>query len=343
MFDNKKQTDMKNSILFGFKPLLVIAVISLFTLNSCGSYQYVSTTDGIYDDDEPGYTVIEEVEETEASTPNYYGNYFKGKAIESEGIITEEEEIFTEVDSYESTSNNESSNAGWGENSSDVVINVYNNGWNNYGWNNPYSFYGPNLWGWNSYRGYNRYANGWNNWGWNNWACNIGFYGGWNFPNYGYGYGYNYGYYGNPYNSYGFNNYNRYGRNYAYNNYRRNSLNNSYFNRNSALNSRLSNSRLRRNTSNGTRVNSTPRTKNSSVRPRTNTSKPRTVRPRTNTSQPRSVRPRTSSPRSSTPRNNTYSSPRPRSNNSYSSPRTSSPRSSSTRSSSTRSTSRRPR
>lgn len=335
---------MKNYTQLKLNSAFVFACFSLIMLSSCGSYQYVgSTSDGIYSEDEPEYVVIEDVSYQEEPNSNYYSNYFREKALEVES--TEDvDPVFTDVDSYESQSNiNSNQNAGWGDNSSQVNINVYDsgwnnwgwgypyNGWNNWGWNRPFGWnygYGWNNWGWNSW--------GWNNWGWNNWGWNSGFYGGY------YGglhpfYGYGYGFYGNPY--YG---YNGFRNNYAYSTSRRGSSN-GYLNRNYAPNSRSSSLLNRRGstTSNGTRVNSQPRGRTeSSTRPRVNNSsnQPRTSSPRYNTprkntprtSTPRTSTPRTSTPRSSTPRATTprSSTPRsystPRSNSSYSSPRSSS-------------------
>lgn len=325
---------MKNYTQLKLNSAFVFACFSLIMLSSCGSYQYVgSTSDGIYSEDEPEYVVIEDVSYQEEPNSNYYSNYFREKALEVES--TEDvDPVFTDVDSYESQSNiNSNQNAGWGDNSSQVNINVYDSGWNNWGWGYPYN--GWNNWGWNRPFGWN-YGYGWNSWGWNNWGWNSGFYGGY------YGglhpfYGYGYGFYGNPY--YG---YNGFRNNYAYSTSRRGSSN-GYLNRNYAPNSRSSSLLNRRGstTSNGTRVNSQPRGRTeSSTRPRVNNSsnQPRTSSPRYNTprkntprtSTPRTSTPRTSTPRSSTPRATTprSSTPRsystPRSNSSYSSPRSSS-------------------
>jgi hypothetical protein len=247
---------MKNYTQLKLNSAFVFACFSLIMLSSCGSYQYVgSTSDGIYSEDEPEYVVIEDVSYQEESNSNYYSNYFKEKALEVEG--TEDvNPVFTDVDSYESQSNvNSNQNAGWGDNSSQVNITVYDNGWNNwgygyanYGWNNW--GYGYNSFGWNRPYGWN-YGYGWNNWGWNS-GFYGGYYGGF-YPNYGYGYGY----YGNPY--YG---YNGYRNNYAYNNTRRGS-GNGYLNRNYNSNSRNNNnsvlSRRSSTNSNGTRVSTQPR------------------------------------------------------------------------------------
>ena len=332
MFDNKKQAVMKKYTFIKAKTVTLVTLLALF-LSSCGSYQYVgSTSDGIYGEDESkGYTVIEDAPETTEASSDYYSNYFREKGLDAEEV-TEEEEVFTDVDSYSSNTEQQvTNNSGWGEGSSNVTINVYNNGWNNWGWNSPYyGRYGWNNWGYNSWGyqniGWNNWGwsnwgwnNNWNHYGWNNWGWNGGFYNGWNNPYYSY--------YGNGY-------YNGYRRGYAYNNSRRGSYRSSYLGKNAySSRSRLGTKTPR---TSKPRVKNTPRTRPRANSPRTSQprTKPRAVKPRRS---PRASSPRTSTPRSSSPRS--YSTPRSSSPRSYSTPRSSSSSSRGT----SRSSSRRPR
>jgi hypothetical protein len=310
MFDNKKQAVMKKYTFIKVKPLAAVTLLALF-LSSCGSSQYVSSSsDGIYGEDlSRNYTVIEETQKTPETSSIYYNNYFKEKGLEVEQVI-DNEEVFTDVDSYSSNTDTDvSNNSGWGEQPSNVTVNVYNSGWNNWGWNN----WGWNNWGWNNWGWNTAYYSGF---GWNNWGWYGGFYNGWNNPYYGYGY------YGN-----GYYNYDRYRRGYTYNNrrasYRGNYLDRYTNNRRSGLN--------------GSKARPSRYKTTNTSRPRSNANTPRSSQPRT---KPRAVRPTRSSPRATSPRTT-----RPRA----SSPRSSSPRSySSSRSGSSsrgssRSSSRRPR
>jgi len=145
--------------------------------SSCGSYQNVSyyDRDGIYGDVDKPQNNNQNPQVSQQN--NQYKEYFGSLQNNNEGV-----ETFTDVENYKSNydnaqqnNNSEYSNgySGWGNNSSNVNINVYDtnwgwNSWNNYwnwnigwGWN---SWYGPN-WGWglNSWYGPN-----WG-WGWNNW------------------------------------------------------------------------------------------------------------------------------------------------------------------------------
>ena len=337
---------MKKYTLPKLKQVAYLLIISL-TLSACGSYQYAgSTSDGIYEEDSPDYTVTEEVVEENNTPSDYYSNYFKEENREANEAFTTDE-VFTDVEDYQSTSSNqETANAGWGENSSNVNIHVYNNVWNNRGWNYlGWNNYGWTNFGWSNYDAwYNPYNNWnygyrWNNWGWNNWGWNSPFYGN-SYNNFGYGY------YGNY----------RYRPNYAYSYGRRGYLNNGYFSRRGNINGLYS--RNRRASQLNPRSTNTRRSTTRLPRPRTKAATPRTTRPRVNSSRPRtnspranSPRPRTNTPRSNTPRprrssprasaprtssTRRYSPPR-RSNNSYSAPRSSSTRSA------TRSSTRRPR
>ena len=283
----------KSSIytLFGLLALVV---------TSCGSYQNKSyyDNDGIYGGDEK--RVASETNSNNA----YYKEYFSS-------LNKENEEIFTNVDEYNSYPNDtvnratarveNTSYSSWGSNpSSNITVNVYDNGWGYGGWNN----WGWNNWGWNSWYGPG-FGLGWNSWygpgfglGWNNW--------------YGPGWGYYGGWYGN---NWGWNNH-WYGNNYAYSYGRRDSR---VYNNYSA--GRTSGNRIDRNINSSSRRNSNPTftnrstsVRNSGVRNNTsrndsyNTTRPNnsnTTRNYNNTSTPRTnSTPRTVSP-NNTPR--TYS------------------------------------
>lgn len=279
------------------------AIFSLFGLlaiitTSCGSYQNSSyyDNDGVYGSERSNTVVENKYSEQNLEKSNKYAEQFK--------TMQEDYSYFTDVDSYQSQEaqdtvvtvyRNESNNnyAGWGNNSSDVTINYYNNGW---GWNNWYSPYwgiGWN-WGWNSWYG-NNWGWGWNSWygpgwgwGWNNW--------------YGPGWG---GYYGA---GWGWNGYYGYGRDVVYNGGRRGG---SAYHNPSRGRDNYSNGRTNTPRPNFNSTRSTPRTRENGTRSN--------VTPRT---------PRENS--TGTPRNNNYSTPRsnnnstPRTNNNYSTPRSSS-------------------
>ncbi len=310
-----------------------LGTLSLFfLLASCGSYEYVGyDTDGIYGPDYNRTVEYPTDQETVVEPDNdgtFYKNYFSEKAREYENVF-DDNEIFTDVDSYEGDYNQEidtlqynKSYAGWGQNNSNVTINVIDNGWNSWGWYDPWVWNDP--WMWNSWR-WNRpwrygpsYGWGWNNWGWNAgfglgwydpWGWNSGFGWGWN------NWGWNNNYYGN---------YNR--RGIAFNSSRRGSLLNrdlSSINRRSSTTSRLnSNSSIR------SRNNSREYYNNRSTTPRRAT---RTTTPRSNS--PRATSPRTSTPRASTPRSSTPRVSTPRSSSGGSSKSISRSSSSSSRSS----------
>lgn len=314
----------------------------IFLVASCGSYEYVGyDNDGIYGQDNRRTVESPPQQQTEVETKNegtYYKNYFSEKAQEYEYVFGNGE-IFTDIDSYEGDYNEEidtlnynKSYAGWGQNNDNVIINVIDNGWNSWGWYNP--------WAWNSWYYSPRYSWGWNSWGWN-----VGFgypyYGyGYGYPYYGYGYGYGYPYYNNNYYNRGYNS-----RNYAYNSGRRGS----YLNRDlSTINGRTSaTSRLNRSSSTvRSRNRSQVYDNNRSTRPRSTTrsntgrnNSPRVTRPRSNT--PRVSTPRSSTPKVSTPRRSSGSSSGTISRSSSSSSRSSGSTRSSSSSSSSRSSSRR--
>jgi len=209
----------------------LFAVVGLLVV-SCGSYQQASyyDTDGIYGANEPRVTVERAPRQTpqvkQKKGDNTYTDYFGQKADQYGEIL--EGEIFTDVDSYSSGVENDSisevdlteyytsdndyaGNGGWGDNPTSVNINIYDNGWNNWGWggagfgwgwNDPWLWNGG--WGWNNW-GYGGYGWGWNRWnrwnrwgwgGWNNWG-----YGGWGWNNWGWANNWGYGNRGYAYNS----------------------------------------------------------------------------------------------------------------------------------------------
>ncbi|MEX0274215.1 MAG: hypothetical protein AB3N16_07555 [Flavobacteriaceae bacterium] len=186
---------------------------------SCGSYQSASyyDSDGIYADPQDRRTVERAPQKKQVR--NTYSDSFGQKDNELDEL--REDEVFTDIDSYSSAGtydsipdsgeltqyykneNDYNGYAGWGDNTSNVYVNVYGNnwGWNNWGWgwNDPWLW---NNWGWgyNTWRWYGRpwrygWGWGWNNpWGWNNWGW--GGYGRANkwCPPYGYYNSYSYGY-----------------------------------------------------------------------------------------------------------------------------------------------------
>ncbi len=153
---------MKNLILslVKYKKLFFIFVL-LATLTSCSTYQTTSRdTDGIYDIDNTSSKKEVAQQETEPQQETNtkalkYQEYFKKKA---DKIIIEEDDIFTDADSYTSeedldeeileqdvsdfSSNFE--NPSW-EESGETVVNVYNYGTLRpyYGWNRYYYGWRP--------------------------------------------------------------------------------------------------------------------------------------------------------------------------------------------------------
>lgn len=343
---------MKTNYLSG-RNLSIYTLFGLVGLlaSSCGSYQNSSyyDNDGVYGSDRPRTETVNKYSEENVAQANKYKEYFGSYREE----YPENNEVFTDVDSYTSQNNDSTKTtttqnyAGWGDNSSDnVTINVYSNDyWG--GWNSPY--YG---WGWNSW-----YSPRWSwGWGWNSYYgsyWNVGW--GWNSPYYGWGWNspYYYGYYG-P--GWGWHNhyYGGYYRDVAYNGGTRgryyNGVGNYYRGGNNGRGSSIGAPRTiqpRSTFANPNNPRSTfmnPRgsqgnnvNQNNSPRPRSTFSNPRgsegnqgnqgTVPPRINT--PRNNEPRNYSEPSSNPRN--YSEPRSSSPRSYSAPSSggySSPRSS---------------
>ena len=321
MFNNIKYNVMKIiNYSFKNKPSILLVIIGVI-LTSCGSYQYVGqTNDGIYETSESEVIITDN-----ESNDNYYTNYFRDKALEVENLNTEESDIFTDIDTYQSTytdSTNVKQNAGWGETNNQVVVNLYNDVYTDqlyrYGWGNWTDVYFYNY-GWNNWR-WNRPYGFYNGWGWNNWGWNYGvgfydpfwcppYYGGiyaGNFYNPYYGYN-NYGYYGN--NRY-------YNRNVAYNSGRRGSITSSNVNRSTSRRSNVINS----SNSSNTRFNSPRRTSNSSINSTNSNTRTRSnntrVRSNNNSVSPSNSGTRSNNTRVSTPRRSSSNSSSVRSSSS---------------------------
>ena len=123
------QTSIKNY------RLLLLIMVSI-GVTSCSSFKNSSyeDTDGIYSSSRTETTLDETQTYTQVRPNNVYVDKFKN--IQDE---FEETEYFTDVDTYSSNPTDtvyviERSYAGWGNNSSDINVNYYNNGWNNWGW-----------------------------------------------------------------------------------------------------------------------------------------------------------------------------------------------------------------
>ncbi|WP_418509313.1 hypothetical protein [Corallibacter sp.] len=286
-------------------PLLTFFSLSI-VLTSCGSYQYTGQdNDGIYNSDSNTVEYEREVTQT-SNNGGFYENYFKEKSLEYE-MPEEEGDVFTDVDSYEGNYATENSNepeyttgyAGWGNNTEDVTVNVYNSGFNNFGWYNPYRA----GFGW----GYSPY---WNI-GWDYYGYSPFFYGGYYgayYPYHWYGYGYGYHNY-NYYAPYAYSRRgivyqpgrrgNLYSRGTIARQYDTNTRNTRTVRRSSILNNtrRTYNNSTRVRSSNNTSrsIRTTPRTRSNTNSVRTRTTTPR-VRTRTTTPQ---VRTRSSAPRRS--------------------------------------------
>ena len=221
--------------------LLTLFAMSLL-LSSCGTYQSVYNQDGIYDDEIKEQVVEIAVIQDNNNQPYYQQNSFTNKLEELENIG--ENEVFVDVDSYSSDNSdyvddetidntlNYNANASWGYDNSSapiVTINVMNNpywnGFNNWGYNDPWLY---NNWG---------YRN-WGMWGGNYWGMNSYWH-----P-YNNGFGWNTGFV-NPYsyNRPWGNNYNNQNRNVSYS--RRDYKNNTN-SRNTNDNSRFTSSLSRR-------------------------------------------------------------------------------------------------
>ena len=191
--------------------LLVLA------LSACGSYQNTTDVDGIYgEDNSSSYeTQTAETAATDTDKNNYYKQYFKTKS-QSLDEIPEDDVIFTDIDAYSSYESMDDEGyvvveetggyngyAGWGENTTDVAVNVYGGygGWGGgWGWGIGFGWgWGSPYWGWGGYWGYPYY--GWGGyWGWygayNPWYYHCPtpyYYNNYHYNNGGYAYSYNRG------------------------------------------------------------------------------------------------------------------------------------------------------
>lgn len=198
---------MKN-LNFNIK-FLSLATIAGGLLASCGSYQNNSyyENDGIYNSDvQPAPKRVKVVSTQSVDPNNKYETYFsEGKSdftvftdVDNYTSENENQELYTEDDIiYIADNQNYAERYGnWGQNSTSVTVNVYDNGypyyyggWNNYwgwGWNRPYRY--GNYWGYpyNNYY-YAGYHSPYYGWGWNSPYYYGGYYG---------------GYYGSYYGSY---------------------------------------------------------------------------------------------------------------------------------------------
>ena len=179
---------------------LILIVTANLLLVSCGTYQSVYNDDGIYGDVTPANNEQKVIVMNEQEYDDYEEDYFTKKLNALQNI--EDNEIFVDVDSYNSTTDyvddelidetlNYDASQPWGYENNDVVVNInlindpywggeFNNwGYNYWGYNNNWRFYNNyNYWGFNygygnPYWGGNPYWHPYhNNWGWNR-----GFYG----------------------------------------------------------------------------------------------------------------------------------------------------------------------
>lgn len=126
-----------NMIKVPVMPVLGIMVL----LTSCGSSQYASqNNDGIYGSGNS----VEYQEEVAVQPDNsaYYQNLFKEKSMDYQMPADQQGEVFTDVDSYQGNYDDQyyaedgyTGYAGWGQSSSNISVNVYNDSW---WWGNPY-------------------------------------------------------------------------------------------------------------------------------------------------------------------------------------------------------------
>ena len=264
----------KNYAMKRFIPVMFTGVVALL-LTSCGTYNNgYGETDGIYSSES---ATTETAESTNKS--NYYKQYFESKEDDYDNL-PEEDLIFTDIEAYSTTESLDEEGyvvieeseyndgyGGWGNNSENITVNVYNTG--GYYWHSPYWTY----WGFYPYW-YNPYWSIGYGWGHPYW---YGYYGyGHFYRPYPYYYGGGYyagGYYGGYHNGYA--SYNRGRRNTDYNlgrsssNTRRSSYTRSELNRRSNNNSvrRSSNNTVRRNSNTVRRNSGTDTRRNNSVRP----------------------------------------------------------------------------
>ena len=124
---------MQKTLFISTKTYLVLLIsFLLLSLTSCGTYRTTTTdTDGIYASDD--VVAVKEVTNPDSKSSKYE-KYFKNKANE---LQIEEDEIFTDVDTYSSNTDEEElereaddfeySNNAW-EDTDEMVVNVYNFG-----------------------------------------------------------------------------------------------------------------------------------------------------------------------------------------------------------------------
>ncbi|MGB5667690.1 MAG: hypothetical protein WBM53_12645, partial [Maribacter sp.] len=199
--------------LLRIRSAVLLAIVGILVF-SCGSYQQASyyDNDGIYEED--NVRVVEKAPQQvrQKKENNAYSDYFGQKADEYGEIL--DSEVFTDIDSYASkvendslvnegdlldyynTENDYEGYGGWGDNATDVSINIYGGGGYGFGYYNPWFINSWNYWGYGGY--YNPWR--WNNWGFG-YGYGYGYYNPWYSPYYyGYGYGGYYNrYYGNRY------------------------------------------------------------------------------------------------------------------------------------------------
>jgi hypothetical protein len=284
---------------------LLGALAIVFSLYSCGSFQYAgNNNDGVYGESNDRRIEQQQEESSQNATNSnnsnseYYKDYFKEKSQQYNNVNDSDDVIFTDIDSYhsdyEEVENDsiqyETGYAGWGEDNKNVTINIYNRPYQDFWWRRFYV--GHNLvlgydWRFDPYW-FPVYGSPWNG-GWINDP--------WCYNNFYYRYGYRGGVYSGFYPWY-------YGRRraIAYNNSRRNSIANVAYNRHASITRNSANR-----TSRSTRLITRPGTSrpmvrpNNSSRPRVNTSRPGTSRPMvrpSNSTRPRITpnRPGTSRP-----------------------------------------------
>src|SRR5690606_15746104 len=257
------KTFLKTSSLITFS----VAAVSSLVLVSCGS-----SRDAVYTDNDGIYN--SSVNKQTEQENNYYKQYFGTKAKQYENISDTEDYIFTDVEGYTSSGYvNEDGTiyeeyaggyGGWGDNSTEVTINVYPS--YNYG----YYWYRPHWW----------YYSGW---GMSFWGGYYGpsWYWCWYYPSYYYGWDWHWGHHHHHHNYYypyygGYDNYVVYNRgrrntDFIYrgtgsrdfqtsgrNNYSQRETarrtNNTNYTRNNSINSRSNN--IIRNSNNNSRYNS---------------------------------------------------------------------------------------
>lgn len=210
---------------------IFFAALSGILVTSCGSYRQSSyyDNDGIYNDtsNDVHDDVVYRQSQQEPKNNTLYKDYFNAKEQQYNDIL-EEDAIFTDIDAYSSFSQDtlntvdnytyRNGNQSWGDNPSNVSINIYSD----------------------TYRSPWRYNSYWN-WGWA--YNNYWWYGGWYEPYWSYNYYWGYSNWYYPYyysyTPYYYNRYYNYypsrSRNYAYASGRR-----GYYNRNNigGINSR---------------------------------------------------------------------------------------------------------